>query len=219
MVRRTTSVLVVAALLTVALASEAAAAPAPAPPAARPRGEWLALEASPLWLHLYSRPSFPEQSLSSSVETSRVALGGGGTLRFFRVGLPGLYWTPLQLGLGVGAPVVSFFLHASTELGGRLPGLGERLELGGALGAGVVVVTYAVDCDGDCFVGGMPVVFSPVLRFTLNESPRFPVSVITRAIVPLARPHSPSSHFHGWGTIVMFGLELAVTRAPITGSR
>jgi hypothetical protein len=171
------------------------------------RGEWVGIEVTPTWLQLHTRPDFkPEQS------APRLAVGGAGTLR-----LPGLlfgdiYWTPLQLGLGVGVPELSVFVHASTEVGWKLPVLDQKFEVGGALGAGLIVVSYAGGCDGDCYAGGGPVVFSPVLRYLVYDGPRVPVRLFSRAMIPLGRPEEPSSHFHAYGMVVLFGLDVGINR-------
>jgi hypothetical protein len=39
------------------------------------------------------------------------------------------------------------------------------------------------------------------------------LGLFSRAIIPLAQPEDPASHFHGWATILMFGVDLALSRS------
>jgi hypothetical protein len=194
-----------AVLLTLFAPRPLAAAPAEPPTSAR--SEWLGLEITPVWAQLNEEPNFRSGSPAA------VAVGAGGTLRLFRYRPGPIYWTPIQLGLGVGAPELSVFLHASTEVGGRLPLLDRRLEFGVALGAGAVILTYSGGCDGDCYVGGNPVIASPVLRYFVYDGRRLPLSLFSRAVIPVGGwSEGGSSHTHGFGMVVMFGLDVGLNR-------
>jgi hypothetical protein len=169
-------------------------------------GEWLGVELSPVWMQVNQRPDF------NAASPALFAAGGAGTLRVARLRFQQVYWTPLQLGLGVDAGGdSSLFVQLSTELGARLPLLDDRIEVGGALGAGAVAITYARGCDGDCLVGGGPVVFSPVVRYILVDGPRLPVALFSRAVVPVSSGPL-TEHHHGFGMVVMLGLDVGLAR-------
>ena len=205
------SPIIVVLLGSLALVPAAAAAPAaePAPP---PRSEWLGLEASPLWLQIYRTPDFqPNHGLDRS-DASRIAAGLALTIRLLRLRFADFYWTPLQAGAGIGGPDLHLLAHVSTEIGRRLPWFSRRLELGAAAGRGGVSIPYGEGCDGSCYVGGGPVVVSPVLRWSLRQGERITWALLARAVIPLGRQTDRSNPFRGLGSSLLLGLELGVNR-------
>jgi hypothetical protein len=203
-VQRPTLVLSLTLLLATGTATAQTAQPGPPQLAQslelRARKEWIGLEITPAWLQLSAEQRFRPKS------PAPLAVGIGGTLRLLRQAYKNVYWTPLQVGLGVGTPQLSIFLHASTEVGALLPVFNRRLELGGAMGMGAVIVTYNTGCDGDCITGGNPLVFSPVVRFIMNDSRRLAAALFTRAVIP------PAGANNGFAMMILFGVDLGIAR-------
>jgi hypothetical protein len=182
-----------------------------APAATNPRAEWIGVELSPAWLNLSARPSAEESP------PSMLSAGLAGTVRLFRLRFPGTdtgYWTPLQAGVGVaGAGAAGFLAHLSTEAGFRVGLAGDRsLEVGLALGAGVLGIEFSNGCDGSCWVGGLPVVMSPVARLAILDGDWLSTSVVVRALVPVVRPTDETRHWRAWAMAWLLGLEAALNR-------
>lgn len=201
------------ALLALALVAITAAAPASAQPAEPPppvQREWLGLELSPAWLNANAAPDFGDDDGKAPKHGS---LGFAGTLRLLRFWRDDYYVTPFQFGGGGGvAGAETILVHLSAEGGFRLPAAHPRVELGLAIGLGVVIIPYSTHCDGTCWVGGSPLVLSPVARLVLANSQRWFAALFARAVVPPVRPSDPSSQNHGFGMSVLGGLDLALKR-------
>ena len=164
--------------------------------------EYVGLELAPGWLNI--APSARIREGADSFR--RYSPGIAGTLRVARMGWGRWYWTPLQLGAGVGekSAVVG---HISTEMGLRQSfGEDRFLEIGTAVGAGLVWVLFDTWCDGHCYEGGMPVVALPVVRLGLVGR-RASAALFARAFLPLVPGDADA-----YGMAFLFGLDLGFLR-------
>jgi hypothetical protein len=190
------------ALLIVAVEGRAAAQePAEAPP-----DEWLGLEGAPGWLNFFhetgARPG------TWNPDPSRFTFGLSGTLRLLRRQFGHGYWTPLQLGYGQGG-ASSGMAHVTTEFGLAFRAGKRRVEVGAAIGAGIVAVKYGTQCDGACVGGGEPIVVSPVVRVALRPDGPFPVGAFVRAMIPTATPSNLEGNFVAFDAPVLLGIDVA----------
>jgi hypothetical protein len=118
--------------------------------------DYVGVEASPGWFNLASQPVAGHIPILSWAPVA--------TIRFARLEAKHFYWTPLQVGLGIG-PSDAYLAHVSTEIGKRLTvSHGVFVDVGLAAGAGIAVAGYANDCDGVCWAGGGGALISPVIR-------------------------------------------------------
>jgi hypothetical protein len=143
---------------------------------------------------------------------SRLEAGAGFGLRIARHRWERAYYTPFALGLFMADDTK--FAHALTEAGVIVPGSGRRLEVGAALGAGVLRITYSTHCDGACNVGGVGVMFAPVARWLFISRPTLTVGASVRMIVPLGGTHGRGwfGEYNGFGSTLLGGLEVGFGR-------
>lgn len=149
-----------------------------------------------------------------SLGTGARSLGIGATLRLGRHRWSGFYWTPVQGGFFAGGTgwKETVMLKVQTELGliGR-SGLGA-IEAGLGLGAGGLgMKNDAQPCnEGDCGVGGMGVMFSPVVRFLFRERATHTIATFIRAEIPAGTTQGESLiQLRGFGMTFLVGLDLA----------
>lgn len=174
------------------------------PPAHR---EWIGLEGAPMWLNLSEKPAF------GGNRPAPASLGGMGLVRLFRMADDRFYWTPIGFGLGGGAiGPGTLVAHLSSELGARLPDPGHGFEVGLGFGVGGVVIPYSTECDGTCWVGGLPIVVSPAVRVFLLEKASVSAALFARALVPVSLPNVLNQQRHGFGMVLMIGGEIALRR-------
>jgi hypothetical protein len=176
-------------------------------PPSRLRLEWVGVELLPLSLNIGSAP--PEFT-----SPNRFRAGEGGTLRFLRLQWTKAYWTPVEgsifvAGGGTGADG-TVLLQVLTEGGARLP-LGDgTLELGAGLGLGGLQIDYPGYCDGDCAIGGVGPMLSPVARYLLRQMGHWSLGFVVRGEVPLRVPHGEwLAHIEGFGALVLGGVDVA----------
>jgi hypothetical protein len=147
---------------------------------------------------------------------SRVEAGAGLAIRVARHRWEHAYYTPLAVGLFLASD--TGYAHALTEGGLIVPGTGRRLELGAALGFGVLRMTYSSHCDGDCNVGGVGAMVSPVVRWLFISRRDLTVGASARAVIPLTGQHGRGwfGDFSGFGSVLLAGLEVGFGK---TGAR
>ncbi|HEX2657536.1 MAG TPA: hypothetical protein VHU40_04660 [Polyangia bacterium] len=149
-----------------------------------------------------------------SLGTGARSVGVGATLRLGRHRWPGIYWTPIQVGFFAGGPgwKETVLFVAQTEAGlVRRFGLGT-IEAGLGVGPGALGMKNDVQpCnEGDCGVGGMGVMFSPVIRFLLRERATHTIATFVRAEIPAGTTQGETTiNLRGFGMTFLFGLDLA----------
>jgi len=149
-----------------------------------------------------------QQPASFTEDQSRIGAGGGIALRFARHRWERGYFTPISVGLFLGSD--TGYAHALTEAGLIVPGTGRRLELGAAIGVGVLRIAYSPHCDGDCNVGGVGLMIAPVARWLFVSRSDLTVGASLRAVLPLSGTSGRGwfGDFSGWGSILLGGLEI-----------
>ncbi|HEY0713480.1 MAG TPA: hypothetical protein VGF45_12455 [Polyangia bacterium] len=176
---------------------------------ARVRHERLGVEGAPAWVNLF-RLTRPAALLHPSPQ--RVSVGFVGTVRFLRRDGQHWYFTPLQVGVGLANPGLSTLAHATTEFGLGVWPAGRRAEVGLAVGAGWVSVSYGTGCDGGCSVGGYPIVASPVIRMSLLTREDLTLKASVRAFIPMSRSWDSFSHFVGHAIPIFGGVDVSFAR-------
>lgn len=193
-------------LLLLANATDAAIA-AESPP--REPNEFVGLELSPVWAgHSVGKV---EQRNGSEGSVFVVHTGLSGVMRFGRVNRPRFYWAPLEVGLAVSSDGLPEMVMAASEFGLRLP-LGKRvlLEVGSAIGIGVLGLGYINSCDGTCQVGGGRALVSPVVRVTAKSLDRLAFGMVARAFVPLGTLEEGGFYFPGYAVAASLGIEVTL---------
>jgi len=146
----------------------------------------------------------------ASVGTARGGLGFGATLRLGRHRWPDFYWTPVQGGFFAGGDGFdkTILVKIQTEAGWVFRSAAGALELGLGAGAGFLgMETSHSGCDGSCQVGGVGIMFSPVLRYLFLERATHTVGMFIRAEVPAG--DSEKGVLQGFGMTCLIGLDLA----------
>jgi hypothetical protein len=168
------------------------------------RQEWVGIELFPVSLNVGTAPS--------GQGPSRFHFGAGATLRVLRHRWQQVYWTPLAASLFIGSGYDILSAQLQTEVG-YIPPLGPRaLELGAAVGAGILAIPLrGSNCgDGPCSLGGEGPMLSPVVRYHLADGPRYTLALVFRAVIPLHVPDGYSfTSYSGRAVLFLGGLDLA----------
>jgi hypothetical protein len=186
-----------------------AATPASVEPPSRLTQELLGLELTPLSLALTGTPCCRQGASLSPVQA-----GPGGNLRLLRHRWEHAYVIPIEAGFYVGETGSgTIFVHVQTEGGLVVPGTDRRLEIGLGVGAGVLAMKYASDCDGTCVVGGAGALLSLVARYLFVDRPHYTAGASVRAVLPLNRTRGEYiGHIMGWGDMLLAGAEVGFGR-------
>jgi hypothetical protein len=185
--RRALCGLVAAALVVSAGGAQADEAPANGPASGAMTQEIVGLELTPVSLSLTEAPSRAQDG-----GPSRVQAGPGGTIRLLRHRWTYAYIIPIAAGVyvsvGNSGGNDTILARVDTEAGVIVPGTDRRLELGLAVGAGLLGIGYAPDCDGTCRIGGAGAMVAPVIRYLFLDRPPVTVGASVRALIPLTVP-------------------------------
>jgi hypothetical protein len=171
--------------------------------------EWIGLELIPVSVSLTKGSSFPGE------EVPRLQGGPGGAIRLFRYRWEHAYLIPIAAGIYVSSEE-TILMHVQTEGGFIVPGTSLRLEVGLGAGLGVLMIPYSPHCDGNCNLGGVGVMVSPVIRFLFLQAPTFAVGASVRAVIPTSNEPEDATfgQFTGWGSAVFGALEIGFGRGP-----
>ena len=178
---------VAAVLAATAGGAHAAADPASGPESGAVTREIIGLELTPVSLSLTQAPSIAPEG-----GPSRVQAGPGGAIRLLRYRWTYAYIIPIAAGLYVSVGNSNgndtILARIQTEGGVIVPGTDRRLELGLAVGAGLLAIGYGSGCDGTCVIGGVGAMVSPVVRVLFLDGPPVTIGASVRAVVPLTVP-------------------------------
>jgi hypothetical protein len=171
--------------------------------------EWIGLELTPLSLALTGTPC-----CRTNASLSPVQAGLGVSLRLLRHRWDRAYIIPIEAGYYAGTTGSGTrFIHVQAEGGVVVGGTDRRLELGLGIGAGILGMDYASDCDGTCDVGGAGALLSLVARYLFVDRRYVTVGANVRAVLPLNRTKGEYfGHITGWGGMLLAAVEVGFGR-------
>jgi len=178
-----------------------------APDAGTMRLEWVGLELTPVSF-VTSEPKIRESY--KSIEPLQA--GPGANIRLLRYRSEYAYVIPIMVGAYASSSLETILIHLMGEGGVVVPGTNGRLELGAGFGVGVLAITTAYSCDGNCFMGGAGLMASLAARYLFVNGPKFTAGVGVRAVIPLTQVEVVTFNNGGHSSVVMGGLEVGFGR-------
>jgi hypothetical protein len=183
------------------------------PPPEPRRLEWVGVELAPFSTHL---GRFPDPFATGRRQPPRWALGVGVDVRAFRFVWPEprFYFAPVQVGAAVSlAGATTQLYKLGTEVGYHLRRGGFVLEAGAGLGLGGLAIEGEGNCDGSCVIGGLGLIFTPVVRVmaeTREDGGGLTAGLLARLLFPVGGGNDTVlGNFQGRATLILVGLDVS----------